>query len=111
MGPIVGISPNTMCERLTTAQIELAGEMHQISEEGYCAGWVRGLEFRLWKILSEGPCEFGGLELTGERLARLRALSDACGGWIAWDQSLKDRKFIPLHEWHTRFAEWESRQS
>jgi hypothetical protein len=100
-----------MRNHLTEAQNELASEMGQISESGYCAGWMFGLEFRLWKILSEGPCEFGAIDITSDQSDRLRTLSDLCGGWIAWDDSIVDRNFVPMLEWQRRFAEWRSQQS
>ncbi len=83
--------------------------MGRISELAYCAGWKSGLEFYLWKLLSDGPGEFGCLEITQERINNLRSLSVASGGWIVWDRE-EDRAFVPLNEWQQRFAEWTNRK-
>jgi hypothetical protein len=95
-----------MREHLTPAQNELASEMGWISEQAYCAGWTSGLEFFLWRFLSEGPGEFGCLDITQDHIDTLRSLSDACGGWIVWSDVLIDRAFVPLNEWQQRFDEW-----
>ena len=84
--------------------------MRRISEEAYCAGWLSGLEFYLWRFFSEGPGQFGGLDITNEHIASLQSLSDACGGWIVWDGAMKDEVFVPLIEWQQRFAAWTNRK-
>jgi hypothetical protein len=37
-----------MLRDLTPAQLELAEYMSDLSEEAYCAGWMRDLEYALW---------------------------------------------------------------
>jgi hypothetical protein len=96
-----------MREHLTPKQNELAYEMNGISEAAYCAGWTSGLEFYLWRFLNEGPGQFGMLDITEEHIAKLRSLSDACGGWIVWDRTI-DRAFVPLNQWQQQYDAWTS---
>jgi hypothetical protein len=88
--------------------------MSGISESAYCAGWMHGLEYALWHLLATGQTRYGRSKVTVEELARLRILSEKCGGWIVFDD-LNEETFIPLNEWlrifdtgfaqHRRFVE------
>lgn len=87
---------------------EVADLMSDISEEHYSAGWLIGLEFSLWRIVIGGPDvdrDFGMFAVEPEVVDRLRAPSDACGGWIAWSEDPVDGAvFVPLAEWEARYA-------
>jgi hypothetical protein len=82
---------------LTTPQAELASYMSELSEECYCAGWLIGLEFSLWKAMNTGKGSGGFGCLREFELAHLRELSEACGGWIVWGKD--GEEFVPLEEW------------
>lgn len=61
---------------------ELAQEMHGISQDYWCAGWVDGLEFYLWDWMTgktDAPVT------VGPALERCAALRGLCGKWIFWD--------------------------
>jgi hypothetical protein len=76
----------------------LADYMSEISETAYCAGWMEGLEFALWRAVTEGPMRYGHLDITQEHIYKLRTLSDNCGGWIVFDDK-KEETFIGLDAW------------
>jgi hypothetical protein len=52
----------------------------------------------LWSAIIDGPRKYGFLEITDEHIAKLKGLSDACGGWIIFDDE-KAETFVPLDEW------------
>jgi len=97
-----------MLTDLTYDQRALANAMSEISEAAYCAGWMDGLEYALWHLLTTGETRYGRSKVTSEELARLRSLSERCGGWIIYDEQ-KDETFVPLDDWlrifHDGFAE------
>lgn len=76
----------------------LADYMSDMSEEAYCAGWMVGLEYVLWSAVIDGPRKYGRLEITDEHIAKLKELSDACGGWIRFDYE-KGEIFVSSGEW------------
>jgi hypothetical protein len=93
-----------MLADLTYDQRALADAMSAISEAAYCAGWMDGLEYALWHLLTTGQTRYGRSKVTGEELARLRILSERCGGWIICDEQ-KDETFVPLNDWLRIFHE------
>jgi len=88
---------------LTPTQLALAERMSEISEDAYCAGWLIDLEYELWQILIDGQGAFGMMGLSEPEIQQLRELSDACGGWIVYDDDLAET-FVPLTQWLTMFA-------
>jgi hypothetical protein len=96
----MGISINSgeRCE--TTAEgaaLGLLGLMSGISEECWCAGWLIGLEFRLWDAKANAKC---GREIVTERQATLlRLLSEECGGWWHWKDGADNPQFVSIDEW------------
>jgi hypothetical protein len=86
----------------------LADFMSELSEEAYCAGWMDGLEFALWRALIGGPRTYGRLEITDQQLTRLRELSEAARGWIVFDDA-EEETLVPLGEWKQRFETWSQR--
>jgi hypothetical protein len=83
---------------LKSKEKQLADYMSDLSERSYCAGWMMGLEYVLWNAVVAGPRKYGFMEITGEHIAKLKALSDSCGGWIIFDDE-KGETFVPLNEW------------
>lgn len=74
-----------------------------ISEDEWCAGWMADIEFMLWRDIEEGRND----------RHQLKALSEACGGWWAWQDRGKESKetFVPLEEWTGKYAAWKARQA
>ena len=89
---------NLMLSDLTDRQRAIAESMSCLSEAGYHAGWMDGLEFDLWCGVVEGPFRYGQLDLTVDHIAQLQHLSGACGGWIAFDDE-KEETFVPIDRW------------
>jgi hypothetical protein len=88
----------------------LANYMSSISESTWRAGWMRDIEFELWALLVEGSGKgHGRLSLSGAEITRLRSLSDACGGWIYFDERTEET-FASAQEWMVRFERWRSAQ-
>lgn len=61
-------------------------KMSSISEDFWCAGWMRGNEYMLWSILHGDMHNYGWGRAPYEDLEELRALSAQAGGWI-WSGS------------------------
>jgi hypothetical protein len=76
----------------------LTDYMSGLSELAYAAGWMEGLEFALWRAVIDGPRRYGRLEITAEHVARLRALSTDCGGWIVFDDR-SEETFVEIDAW------------
>ena len=72
--------------------------MSDLSERAYFAGWYEGIEFELWQALAGGPLKLGLTQLTSVDIEHLGELSETCGGWIRFDDSLEE-VFVPLPEW------------
>ncbi len=99
----------------TPAMVRLRNYMSDISEDCWCAGWLTGLEYDLWRAVIRGPAplgqgslghgSFGQGLITRENLAVLRHLSTECGGWVAWLEDWSDEAFVPMDRWQEIFAE------
>ena len=87
-----------MLTSLTPQQRDLAVYMSELSEQAFSAGWMDGLEQALWRAVVSGPFRYGHLTLTIAHVEKLRALSNACGGWITFDDTFEEC-FVPLEEW------------
>ena len=92
-----------MLSELTDHQRALAAAMSDLSEAGYHAGWMEGLEYDLWRLLLIGGNYYGHHDVSHDELSRLRGLSEKCGGWIVFDAE-KEEVFVPLIEWQEMFA-------
>lgn len=77
---------------------ELMSYMSALSEEAYYADWMQGLEFALWKAAIEGAQKYGRLNITDDHIAKLKELSEDCGGWIVFDD-VEGEIFVPLEKW------------
>ena len=93
-----------MLRDLTPSARVLADYMAELSESAYYAGWMQGLEFELWKAVVEGPMCYGHLEITAKHISTLRRLSDACGGWIYFDDETEET-FVSLEDWRRQYSE------
>jgi hypothetical protein len=93
-----------MLADLTPAQRKLAAYMSELSERAYYAGWMEGLEYALWRAVTVGPFQYGHLTLTAEHTQRLKALSEACGGWIKFDEDTEE-SFVPTARWLEQYQE------
>jgi hypothetical protein len=87
--------------------------MRDISEECYCAGWMGGLEFSLWSLITDDlEAGYGMYErqhIQGD-LDMLKSLSDRLGGWWIWnpdpDCNWSDvNLWVPLEEWREMYAQ------
>jgi hypothetical protein len=92
-----------MLRDLTPPQRELAEYMSDLSEEAYCAGWESGLEYALWDAAYGLRGDYGRLRLNEDHRARLRRLSEACHGWIVFDDETEET-WIPTAEWQRRLS-------
>jgi len=100
---LIPVSSTKMIEELTDSQKALADYMSELSEEAYFAGWMEGLEYALWKAVVENPFEYGFLQLTEQHIAELTKLSNACGGWIVFDDDSAET-FVPIAKWRKIYA-------
>jgi hypothetical protein len=78
----------------------LAHRMSEWSEECYCAGWLSLCEYEIWDAIGRGvDWDWGQSTVPAAALAEMKALSDACGGWVIWDDANHGETFVPLSEW------------
>jgi hypothetical protein len=88
----------------------LAEAMSDISEECWCAAWLMGCEYDLWRMLRDGSRNWGFGEVSEADVERLRELSAECGGWVYWAKGLGGSEtFAPLDEWLIMFERHELR--
>jgi hypothetical protein len=102
-----------MSEAMNWKQRALYQLMSDISENCYCAGWMHGNEYTLWKMVADPTASrrYGQSEVTDEEIAELKAISDDIGGWIRWHDD-EDEPDLGAEEWGPRFeplAEWQAR--
>jgi hypothetical protein len=99
----------SMLSNLSPDARALATYMSDLSEEFWCAGWMRDLEFMLWSAI-EGEEGHASLTLTRNQLATLKSLSNACKGWIVFRRDTQET-FVPMPEWMRLFAAWRSERN
>jgi hypothetical protein len=72
--------------------------MSELSEKAIHAGWIQNLEHALWRARTEGPFAYTRLVMTDAQVAKLRELSERCGGWITFDPA-HEETFVPTEKW------------
>ena len=87
-----------MLKDLNKEELKLAEYMSSISEKGFSAAWLEGLEFDLWKIVIGGPPRYGRYDLTEIDINRLKSLSQQCESWIFFDE-IHEETAIKLPKW------------
>jgi hypothetical protein len=93
------------CETTSEAAARgLLDLMSGISEEYWCAGWLRDLEFELWNAVAGSHTQESGA-LTMRQTALLRLLSEECDGWWHWQNDTDNPQFVSLAEWRRVLAE------
>ncbi len=81
---------------------ELMNYMSDLSEEAYCAGWMLNLEYDLWQAVVEGQRGYGQMIIDENHIAKLKELSNRCGGWIYFGETTDDateETFVPMQQW------------
>jgi hypothetical protein len=75
--------------------------MRDLSQDGWLAGWVVGLEYLAWGVATGAvrECEFLEPHELEPHRVRLRALSEACSGWWAWPSHERWPVWVPMAEW------------
>jgi hypothetical protein len=97
---------NSMFSNLAPDARALAAYMSGLSEELWCAGWMRDLEFMLWSVVQEEEAYASlTLTLTRDQVAKLKSLSNACEGWIVFRRDTGET-FVSKPEWMNLFAAW-----
>jgi hypothetical protein len=91
-----------MLKDLNNDQLLLEELMSQISEVGFAARWMKGLEFDLWGILNGENRKYGVHTITQDELDQLRSLSNKCGCWIVFDDE-KEETAVDLEIWKKLF--------
>ena len=88
--------PEFYCENSSQgAAAGLLGLMTGLSEEGFCAGWMTGLEYALWQIPS--GAHYGMVKISENVATLLRLLAEEAGGWWYWDDD--GPKFVDTATW------------
>lgn len=99
---------------MTPDQKKLRDFMSNLSEEAWCAGWLHGLEYILWRAVQMGPSERNRWFPPSD-LDLLRKGAEEIGGWIVWGaadgtDTDEGNRFVPMDEWLRMFAEDEERE-
>jgi hypothetical protein len=81
------------------AQETLLRMMRDFSEDFWCAGWLRDLEFTLWDVVIGGSRNFGLSEIEERDVARMRFLHERCGGWWTLFKGEEFERFVTTEEW------------
>lgn len=95
-----------MIADLNPDQQALADYMSELSEEAWYAGWMQGLEYALWEAVLGLRTDYGRLTMSEEHRTRLKRLSDACSGWIVFDEHTEET-WVSLENWMIRFSSWQ----
>jgi hypothetical protein len=78
------------------ASVGLLALMTGMSEEFWCAGWMMGMEYSLWRVTVGQP--FGQGIITERQATLLRLLSEECDGWWMWVDD-DGPAFIRTEQW------------
>jgi HJR/Mrr/RecB family endonuclease len=87
---------------LNKQQQALASLMSDISEEGWAAGWMDGLEYALWHMVLHGPARYGFKFVDEQTIQQLKFLSEQAGCWIVFDD-VTDERAVSLPDWQQIF--------
>lgn len=81
--------------------------MKEISEDCWCAGWKRGLEYALWEIV-QNPSnnEYGQGKVSLEDIQSLKEISSEIGGWFIQSDKPGAPLFVPMEEWVGIFRDY-----
>lgn len=95
---------------MNTVQRMLADFMSELSEEVYLADWLNRMEYVLWtEVLNyrqHCPDSIVCDRAKSCPFWKLITLSDACGGWIVWDDH-EGPVWMPMAEWVMRYEEYQ----
>ena len=88
---------------LTNSQLDLYDRMSEISEDCYCAQWIRDNEYAIWDALQGRDPMHGPVCMDPRLLRRCKLLSEEVGGWIYWADDRTDPT-LPREAFGARFA-------
>lgn len=88
---------------LNQDQQQLAEFMSDISEKGFCAGWMWHLEYDLWRIINGGHNRYGHYYLSQEEIDQLWAMANKCGCWIVFDDDTEETA-IEIETWKKMYV-------
>lgn len=72
--------------------------MSEISEEQYCAVWMRGNDRTIWRALQTGDLRYGMGEIDANLLRGCKKLSIELDGWIVW-VGTEGPYFVQMPKW------------
>jgi hypothetical protein len=93
---------------------ELYEAMSDLSEEVWCAGWMRGWEYALWNFAMNHPSKAMrsrmaiGDGASVAEIAHVMDLSMQCDGWIIWDHE-NGATWIPIDDWYWHLVDPKNR--
>lgn len=88
------------------AATRLRDLMSEISEECWCAGWMGGLEYSLWRVIENGPITYGRSDVSQSEVDELRRLHEKSGGWWFFHDE-HGETFVPRAAWLDMLAEYQ----
>ena len=81
------------------AKDTLGRMMANLSEDCWCAVWLRDLEFTLWETLTAGGRDFGWGRIEERDITRMKNLHERAGGWWIWVKGEDCQRFVTTEEW------------
>lgn len=97
--------------------IQLSLCITNLSHKYYAAGWLSGVEYILWEILTNSwvDTQFGFGTLSPAELEKLSSLSLSCGGWVTYPEELINdekyyRQFVSTDQWVVMFDNYRLQQ-
>ena len=78
----------------------LADSMIHLSLKHYSNEWMMGLEYELWREITEDP-EI----LSSEEADSLKTLAEMCNGWIVMNYETDTLEFVSRDYWLKTFRE------
>jgi len=75
----------------------------ELSQDYFAAGWLNGIEFDTWDLISKGIISdaFSLVTLSEDldTIEDLKSLSNITGTWVIWDETVGDAIPIEMDEW------------
>jgi len=83
--------------------------MEEISERCYCAQWLNGLEYTIWKFVQDDckTVKWGQSTILRSELNKIRKLANKTGIWWIWIEdklyNLCDNVMVPIDTWKNHY--------
>lgn len=88
----------------------LANTLSDISEQCWCAGWLRDCEYVFYRAMQQGGMKDEDENVSASQATVLKWLSDTCAGWMHWPDGVNAPTYITISDWKPLYAAWEAKR-